>query len=255
MVRPYPFVLAALVALAAGAAHAGAGVNIRWDACLGDGGVLNKTFACNSNAGTRVIVTSFVVPATLTDFVGEVLFIDAATASAALPNWWQYFNAGTCRQSSLGANFLVSATAVACVDWSDGTKIGGIASYTVGTVGPNTATIHTINAVPSASYGTLSAGPEYFSTNLTMNSLKTVGVGACTGCSIPACIALRQMLLYQNTPAGVTNTVTLTNPTNGTDSNVIVWQGGAGASLPNAVCPQVVPTRRSSWNIVKQLYR
>ena len=37
----------ALLALTAVVAQAGPGTNLRWNACLGDGGVPNRAFACN----------------------------------------------------------------------------------------------------------------------------------------------------------------------------------------------------------------
>ena len=46
-------VLPALLAVVS-AAHAGSGVNLRWDRCLGDAGVFNKNFACNTNSGSEV---------------------------------------------------------------------------------------------------------------------------------------------------------------------------------------------------------
>src|SRR5262245_24181409 len=93
-----------------------AGVNLRWDQCLGDGGVPNKAFACNTNNGARAMVASFVIPAAMTSFAGEEVIVDLATAAPSLPNWWQFFNAGSCRQNSLVVNANVSPTAVNCVD-------------------------------------------------------------------------------------------------------------------------------------------
>src|SRR5690349_1796199 len=49
--------LPALLAVAS-AAHA-AGVSLRWNDCYGDGGVQNKNFACDTNAGSQTLVGSF----------------------------------------------------------------------------------------------------------------------------------------------------------------------------------------------------
>ena len=42
-------------------APAFAGVNLRWDQCFSDGGVQNKTFACNTNVGVERLVMSLVL--------------------------------------------------------------------------------------------------------------------------------------------------------------------------------------------------
>src|SRR5262245_6411620 len=74
-------------------AHAGA-VNLRWNQCWGDGGVVNKNFACDTNVGSHVLVASFVPDAPVfppqTPFaaVGLESMLDIAVASPVLPAWW-----------------------------------------------------------------------------------------------------------------------------------------------------------------------
>lgn len=214
----------ALLAQLATSAHAG-GVNMRWTRCYGDGGVLNRTFACNSNLGSSLVAGSFVLDAPLSQVTANEMVIDITTAAPSLPAWWQFKNAGTCRQTSLSFNTSANPSDLVCVDWEQGMASGGIGAYTVGTLGPNTAQIRAILAVPTSSAMDLSAGPEYFSFNLVINNLKTVGTGSCSGCQTPACLALSSMKVYFD---GSNSTMTLTTPANGMTSNYVFWQDGTG---------------------------
>lgn len=243
----------ALVLLAT-AAHAGSGVNIRWSQCLGDGGTLNRNFACDTNSGTEALVCSFVLADDFTFVSGQEIHIDLLTQGTALPAWWALRNAGTCRQNALGMNTVVPPEAVNCADWAEGAAVSAIGAYTIGARGPNSARIVAVSAVSPDANVDLFGGREYFSANITINHTKTVGTGACDGCSVGACIVF--------TGDKVTTLVEsinriLTGPTNGTDSNFVTWQGGTvfpsdGVNFP---CPYPVPTKRSTWGAVKALYR
>src|SRR6185369_5028354 len=52
------FTAAALVATTV---HA-AGLAVRWNTCLGDGGIANASFACDTNAGSERLLASFAIP-------------------------------------------------------------------------------------------------------------------------------------------------------------------------------------------------
>jgi hypothetical protein len=203
-----------------------AGVNMRWTSCFGDGGVPNRNTACNSNVGSNRLVGSFVLDSDLPQVVALEFYIDVATASPTLPAWWQFKNTGSCRAASLSLNASADPSALNCVDWSSGQALGGLASYVVGFSGPNTARITGEFAVAGASAADLVAGQEYFAFNALINNQKTVGTGACAGCTTPACVALNTVKVYQNgNPLPVTQ---LTGPTNGFDSHFVSWQGGGG---------------------------
>src|SRR2546429_236082 len=90
-------VLAAALALSATRSHAAAGVNVRWNACFGDGGLANRSFACNTNNGSQQLVTSFVLGAPVSQVGAVEVNLDVAVAGATLPAWWQFVNAGSCR--------------------------------------------------------------------------------------------------------------------------------------------------------------
>lgn len=237
--------------LVAPGAHAG-GVNLRWNNCVSEGGAANRNFACNTNLGNNTLTASFVMPALLAAVNGIECTFDVSSAATLLPVWWGFKNTGSCRQNSLTANFSMNPSNVICQDWSAGSAIGSLASYTLGQLGLNTARIVDIFAVPVSLAADLEVGPEYFAGNLQINNVKTLGAGSCAGCSTPACIAVESIQI-----AVASNFVSvLTQPANGTDSNFVTWQGGAGVPpLPNGACPAAVPTRSSTWSGLKSLYR
>ena len=150
-------------------------------------------------------------------------------------------------------NFVISLTALGCTDWSLGAATGGIGAYNIGARGPNTARIVAAIAVPGTGLVDQFAATEYFSNNLLINNAKTVGLGACAGCSTPVCIVFNSIKLTTQVAA---NDRVITGATNGTDSNFATWQGGAGVTVGASTgCPQATPTRSTTWSSVKSLYR
>lgn len=246
------FAACSLLLLAARTADAG-NINLRWNACSGDGGVMNRTFACDTNAGSNVLVGSFVLPQdTQPGMNGIEIVVDLATAGATLPPWWEFKNTGACRLNSMSINFTVSPLAVQCADWAEGQAVGGILSYTT-PYGPNSARIRAGSAVPPLFDG-LFGGQEYFAFNLLLNNQKTVGTGSCSGCSLGACIDLKGLTLTNSDPR---NNVQLSP--GGTFLGVLgalaTWQGGSGVISSRGDCPAATPTSNSTWGQVKALYR
>src|SRR5262245_48013909 len=182
--KPAPalaFLPIALLALAPPALAAG--VNLSWDACTAEGGVQNKTFACDTNSGTRALYGSFVLAADQPDFVGIEVTIDVSAKSDSLPAWWQFFNANACRKTALSVNFdFSSAPRANCTDPWAGQGVGGIGAVhtywtapQVPTGNPNEAQVLIAAAVPSISPQALAAGTEYYGFKLVITSTKTVG--------------------------------------------------------------------------------
>ena len=240
-----------LLALTAGVAAAAPGVNIRWNLCYGDGGVINKNYVCNSNSGTNVAVGSFELGADIAQASGNEIVIDIATAGP-VPAWWQFKNVGTCRSTSLGLNGINPA-AVNCPDWASGQSAGGIGAYNIGIAGPNTARIVAALAVPASALADLFAGQEYFSYNMTINNAKTVGTGSCAGCSVGACIVFNSVKVTTQIAA---NDRVLSGSANGADSDFCTWQGSIGVTSPRGSgCGGATPTRNATWGAVKSLYR
>jgi len=86
-----------------------------------------------------------------------------------------------------------------------------------------------------------------------VSNIKTVGTGACAGCQTGVCIVFNSILL--NTPI-LANDRTLSGPSNGTDSNYCMWQGGGNPTVGVITgCPAATPTKQRTWGAVKALYR
>ena len=247
-------VVAAMLCVAS-SALAAPGVSLRWTACSGEGtGLNNKTFACASNAGTNLLVTSFELPSDLAQVSGNELVLDFLSQSATLPAWWDMKNAGSCRQTSLTFNTVADVNNTVCVDWGLGGTSGGIGSYTtgtppsMGTIDPSLSAQHRrcviALAVPPTALQDLVAGTEYFACNLLVNNLKSVGTGSCAGCTEPICIVFNSCNV--TTPV-LANNILIGNASSA-GSNIVTWQGTG----PDC---QLVPTKNKTWGQVKALYR
>jgi hypothetical protein len=118
-------------------AHAGGpvtspgGVNLTWSRCHGEGlGTQNRAFACDTNDGAEVLVVSFVLDAPLAQASGNEVVIDLVSQDDPIPLWWDFKNAGACRQTSLGMNLAEDPGDVVCANWQGGVASGGIGAYT-----------------------------------------------------------------------------------------------------------------------------
>jgi hypothetical protein len=243
-----------LLAMGASMANAGQGVNLRWSRCFGEGlGTLNKTFACTSNSGSNSLVGSFQLGADVLQASGQEVVIDLASTDATLPAWWAFKNAGTCRQTALAMNFVANAADVVCIDWASGAASGGIGAYNIGQRGPNTARLVAAIAVPGSSLADLFAATEYFSFNLLISNIKTVGTGLCGGCSSGVCIVFNSLNVTTQVAA---NNRLITGPSNATDSNLATWQNAGAVAVGGTTgCPAATPTHNATWSSVKSLYR
>jgi hypothetical protein len=243
-----------LLALSATVASAAQGLNLRWGACLGDGGTFNRNFACNTNNANHQLTGSFELGGPLDNVSGNEIVVDLAADAPTLPAWWEVRSPGVCRSASLSFNTTISGAAINCFDWGSGLSVGGIGAYNIGGVGgPNTARIVAASAVPPSALQNLGPMTEYFSFNMVVNSAKTVGTPSCAGCQIPVCIVFNSLNL--TTPVAANNRK-LTGPTNGTDSDFCTWQGGGNPGGPRGTgCPGATPAKSSTWGTVKSLYR
>lgn len=230
-----------LLSLRTSPLHAAQGLNLRWDACLGDGGAQNKNFACDTNTGSRSLRGSFVLGSDLARVSGIVPIVDLATASPVLPEWWEFKNAGACRQLSLSISAFDGVT---CADWAVGKASMNIAAYEPGIPAPNAARILLLNAVQLAAVMDLVANQEYTAFSLQISNFNTLN-SPCTGCSVPACLIftsctvsttdLTEVFIYG--PADLTAT-----------SFWATWQGGGGVTVPGRPpgCPLATPVRNAT---------
>jgi hypothetical protein len=159
-----------------------------------------------------------------------------------LPEWWRFRSVGSCRQLAL----TISAhDGIGCPDLFELQASMNIASYVVGTFGPNTARILSVNAVPPALTVELAGGQEYAVARWSISNVKTVGTGACSGCATPVCILFS---VARITTYGGLNDAIIANAAF-PGSSVVSWQGAATSSCVRT------PTRNSTWGAVKSLYR
>jgi hypothetical protein len=233
-------VLSALV-LTAAPAFAN-GISLRWTNCVAEGGTRNMAFACDTNSGSRAIVTSFVLAFPVVGSRSVSATLDVVAAGVTLPAWWDF---KACRNGSM----LFQSTAVGPVscDLAQGFFGGGsINSYLLGVNGPNTARLQ---CVTSSTGHDLVAGHEYIGPVLSMNFSRTLGT-PCGGCDIGVCLVLRQLTIG-TTPGGPE--LMLTEPELPPDGNIATWQ--AVGLTPGGVCQAATPTRLAVWGAVKALYR
>jgi hypothetical protein len=233
-----------------------AGINVSWGTgCFKEnaGGTpdprIFKTFACATNTGSAVFVTSFALAGDQPSFVGTAAVVDleADNSQTGLPDWWQFFNSGTCRQTSLSTSEdFTTAPGTVCVDpWSN-LASGGVGAYqTISTSppvprnDPSTARLKIFYAL--ADISPLVAGTEYYNARVTILYTKSTGTGSCAGCTVPVTIVLNSIQSSENT--GFSEFLS-----DQIDNKCLNWQS-------STVACAAVPTRNISWGQVKSLYR
>jgi hypothetical protein len=230
-------ILICAMLLATAPAATAAGLNLAWNACRGDGGVQNRTFACNTNLGQHNMIGSFVLDSDLAAMSGDELVVEVVAATATLPDWWRLINAGSCRQTSLAITAYDNG--LICRDPFEMTASMNIAAYQLGVPGPNSARLLCVNGItPNATVGLL-ALQEYSVARWIIFNQKSVGTGSCSGCDTPVTITFTQARILD----GAGNIAATLNTPTSPSSNVITWQ-----ALPT-------PTRSSTWSAVKSLHR
>ena len=230
-----------LLALTASMAQAG-GINAAWLNCPADGGTQARTNTCASNLGSAgALMGTYTLTAGQSLKVGDEVVIDIqiGDGSAPVPPYWQFFNAGSCRQTALSANFVAPASALNCVDPWSGQAAGGVAAYFTGYGGvPGRARI--IIGAAVANPIDLPADLELFSFNL---ALSNAGTTTCAGCSQPAAIVLNEIKSVQQDGS-------FERCNNALQSQCGGWNGGGTPTNCGAT-----PAVNTSWGQVKSLYR
>ena len=226
-------------------------LNLRWNACWGDGGIRNRDFACDTDSGAELLVVSFAPPFAMTGVTGMEVKVRLAFAGTSIPAWWQLSAiTGNCRATSLVTQFTPPQGSIACRDWAGGFA-SGLTSYSPGTFGNNFAVILAISQVPTAGAANLVAEQEYFVCGFVIDYAATAGPGACGGCTLGACLGASGIEITQ-----ANGTTTALIPTS-IDDQQVTWQGAAGVGIPSSgplFCPGVTAARRSTWGSVKAIY-
>lgn len=237
----------ALLALTAATASAAPAINLAWTDCIdGPTATLNKAFACNVNTGSDVMFVSFVAPGGIDQFISVEIYGEAQAQAAATPAWWQLKGTTACRNNQLSLNGDFSENS-AC----DASNWGGVATGGIGAVSNDTPTPghqmwNGVVAVTPSSATPLVADVHYYGVKISLSHQKTVGTGACAGCTTPVCFRLARLKVVQpsGAPGGNVDITTV-----GTRAHV-TYQGAS-----EATCIGATPTRNSTWGAVKNLYR
>ena len=244
-----------------GLAHAGA-VNLRWNQCWGDGGAINKNFACDTNLGSHVLVASFVSPYAPFDAMRLESVLDIAVASQVLPAWWHVdADPSSCRRLALSTSIAIPATAVNCADWASGQGVGPFVTLAVDDFAPYRLRLRLSTSTPFGVLTGIVQGQEYFAYQLSLRNLKTVGADACSGCGLGACIGLKSIGLVLPDDGGTMFLAPGFSPgvPGSVDDAVATWQGGGDLLRPRlhhtTDCPAATPVRNSTWGAVKGMYR
>lgn len=242
------YVLAILVACGAPAAHAD-GINLSWDDC-GTFGQPVKTFACNFNFGSNMLVASVVPPAPLPQFNALEAIVDIVAGTASISPWWDFGSTG-CRPRQVVFDNCSSCypALINCAELWLGMGAATAVYYTGGFGAPNVARVRALLFV--ADPIAVTDLVESYAFQMNVRRAKTVGEGSCPGCLDGACIVLQSIKLMQLGGAG---DYLVTTPLNRTDA---YWQcPGLLSTEPGPCtvsCP--VPARSRTWGGIKSLYR
>ena len=239
---------ATFLVLGASSAMAQSGLTMYWDNCS-DGGANQKTFACAVNTGSDIFYVSVVIPSSMPSFAASSAIIDMTFEDAGIPAWWQTLG-GQCRANAIGMTFDPLNFTTNCGDVWQGSANLSVFQPQQGTNvqghGANTLRLNSGAAIPAGSEIALTAdGSELVVGKVTITHSKTVGTGACAGCTTPVCIVLNECKLQQ--PAGVGDFTVLNEAAGKTRS--LTFNGTP------ANCPTNTPTQNRTWGAVKSLYR
>lgn len=237
----------ALLALWTAPAGAG-GINFAWNDCPADGGWYLWSDPCTSDLGIGgSAVATFALSADMPMFAGLEAVVDGqALGQTTVPDWWQFYNPGSCRQTAISVAFTFEGQAgVNCIDAWNGQVIGGVTAFQTSTTDPPDPIPQTnafrirIAAQPTQPFTV----PRYLELLAFVLNISNAGTSACSGCPTPAALVLTSIKVSSEDGTFVVLTQSLIN-------NCIGWQ--------DPVSPTdcwAVPAARTSWGQVKGLYR
>ena len=206
------------------------GLGLRWSDCPGGGGAVTRPFACTVNTGTDELVASLVAPEGVTELMSfEAEFLVIGEEGLPLADWWR-LQAGGCRSGLQIASATGAGTCPAV-------GLNGLSAQVVYPYpkGVNYEGIRVVGAFDGASVP-LDPGTDYELFRLRINHTRTVGAGACAGCSAPVAVILRSVRFAQGScsDAGVIPDLIVTEP-GPSVTNIAYWQGvppGVNVDVP-----------------------
>ncbi len=254
--------MVALLALPAGAWAQG-GVHVGWDDAPSRGGLANRLFDCNTNAGSNTFVVTFVPTMDLTHVtelkvtlgitMGEVVNCWGGCYPPRLAPWWD-LRAGQPRAGALTASSDFSlepwASSTTVEDPWGGSSLDALPYRVQTTLHPTIDRVDTsevglqdVDLLPAAGDPVnLLAGHEYYVIRCTLRNTRTVGGGVCDGCCLPAQVAADLFVASDQSD--------WTFPI-GRSEQPIAWNGWRYGSCPGAA----TPVRASTWGALKSRYR
>lgn len=241
--------------------------NLSWDHCAGDGYVGDRTFACDNNTGVENLFGSIVLnDSARAGILGIEAYLDITLTSTETPDWWKV-SAGQCRAFGFTGTGEILEESASCLPWYWEAVPLPIAAFAPHY--PEAGQIYVASFVVTGPYSTdggatatLLAGQEYTVFKLRLSHAKTVGTGACSGCTVPACIGWSWMRLTRPS-------LSESEEFAGTGLNTVTWQGGYVADYPSdpsgpwssnyrnrlecTLAP--VPAQGRTWGLIKTFYR
>jgi hypothetical protein len=202
--------------------------------------------ACLTNTGSFTLVASVTPPTRLQRFCGFESMIYIYTSGTTLSPWWHMESSPSrgCRAGKISVSDDFTNAATTCEDYFAGR---GMAAMDYGInkdgMGPNTARIWVIGALPDTMATSISPPAEYYVYSVTIQRAQSTGGGDCAGCLDRACFALSYITLGQPAPL---NEYTLTQGV----QQVVTYNGGTGGG--NCAAGQ---TTKSTWGAIKATFR
>ena len=242
------------VAVTAPAAHA-AGINLTWSTgtvgCWPEKQISLMTWACNNETdGPWTFVASFRMDAAKPDFRGISVFLDGGSASALLPDWWEFYNQGACRATSLTVSADFSAAMkTTCQDPYGDPTTTSIEWWTAffpppvpqNVPSPREFWLKATFLLPATK--SLPASSEWYAFRATIDAAHTTATNpVCGGCFVPACMSLKELRVL----GAANNDYVLTKPWS---NDCICWQ-----AFDPILC-FATPALNHTWGQLKSLYR
>ena len=169
-----------------------AGANLAWNACLSEGGTANRT---SPAPATRTRTCSRLLrpdrgPAPCT---GIEATVEISAISDSLPSWWQLFNFGACRRTSLATSFDFSSDpGTACTDMWQGADgwawlVSHLLDDSAGAERASEPGEHSLRRRRSHSPPMqLTAGVEYYAFKLMVNNARPPGPTSAAAVPLPS---------------------------------------------------------------------
>jgi hypothetical protein len=205
-----------------------ADIDLAWNECLSDSGVVSDvSFDCAAFTTSRTLLGHFQPHATIAGFVALEASIDIRVDAPALPPFW-HFEPGGCNSSNPVLYDAPPSGACTTIPnpWgpAGGQADAFVTAYSPGFGAPNRARLLLSVVRASSNPFPLTAGDDYFGFRLDFDAPSSA---ACGGCSTPADIVWSTGTLYSNATGFPADVLTSEYASN----HVTVNGGGADMSV------------------------